>query len=311
VTPVSSGFNQFVWCEIYECTGAGVSWEPGNDNECIRCHIYGNTSWTGGKAKGASVHDIVGWPTSGNNKFTECYIEQDGDGIVTTTEGAVLVDGCDIRPGSAGTGGVGMYIYGSAGSKVENNHVRPGDGKAGIYFYNSSGGTIENNHVEDVYGKKSCRGVWVTGDAAISLTGFTINGNWLYDLSYGVLVPGSVHGSIVSGNVCYDCTTCLYVANVGDSTVSGNRCLVGYAPMVMTIALSSARIILGAAVTISGMLKTKTGIAPPAGQVVTFVADNGDVIPSASTNASGAFSTVYTPTKPGVVYVSADYGGSP
>jgi hypothetical protein len=52
-----------------------------------------------------------------------------------------------------------------------------------------------------------------------------------------------------------------------------------------------------ATVTISGTLKT-TGGTPLASQPITFTDDNGDTIPSATTDASGNYSTQATVAAP-------------
>lgn len=313
IPAIPSTGNEINKSEIYECSQAGVAWQAGGNNIIHRCHIHGNTLWSGGKSAGATVMDGAGYPISDGNQFIECFIEQDsGDGISSRTAGGVIVQGCDIRPGALGIGGTTVYVFGSLnGSIVEDNYLTPGDGSKGVYCYNSSNWIARRNHIFDTWGKKSCRGIWGTGDATANLDGATVEDNYIYDAQYGVLMAAPMHGSRVVDNICYDCATSVFIVNVAEFVVSGNKNLVGYLPMNLTMVVTPASTGVGGTVTVSGRLLTSTGAVPPAGMVITLVADNGDVIPNGATDASGNFSVSYHPSAVGTVYLTAYYGGSP
>jgi hypothetical protein len=82
-----------------------------------------------------------------------------------------------------------------------------------------------------------------------------------------------------------------------------------YYDTTLSAVISPSSISLGQTAVITGTLVTSTGVAVN-GQTISFTVSNGDVISSAVTNASGAFSTSYTPSAVGTVTIIAHYAGS-
>ena len=82
-----------------------------------------------------------------------------------------------------------------------------------------------------------------------------------------------------------------------------------YYDTTLTAMISPATLTLGNTATITGTLIAAGG-SPVNGMLISFTVSNGDIIASAVTNTSGAFTTTYTPSKAGSVTIIAHYAGT-